>query len=257
MILFLTLCCRKQKKHNIATFAGAVGGSAGVLALFSLGLALSIIRRRHQAAKRERRDHESLHTEASDDSPEMAGPAPFVPRYFPDTVIPTDPPTYMNALATNHNNSTLLASLPAAAFGLTSRSYADIPPSTPPPPLEDNFLVPPPPPFPVDPPPPALPVQTDDTEEEGALPPSIAGAEFHSHHTVSVGADLTNEAPAPELVPLLHAALPTVRPRSRASARSVLSIPVSISASGVASGAGSSETEPADEATPLREDSAP
>ncbi|KAF8200219.1 hypothetical protein BJ912DRAFT_948336 [Pholiota molesta] len=104
------------KKHNVATFGGAVGGSVGVLALFSLGLALSIMRRRYLAAKREQRDHESLHTNASDDSPHMVGPAPFVPRYFPDTVIPSEPPTYMASLASNNNNSTLLATLPLAAL---------------------------------------------------------------------------------------------------------------------------------------------
>lgn len=230
--------CRTTKKHNIATFAGAVGRSVGVLGLFSLGLALSIIRRRHLAAKREARDHESLHTNASDDSPHMAGPAPFVPRYFPDTVIPQDPPTYMAALATNHNNSTLLAVLPAAAFGSTQRSYADIPPNMPPPPLEDIMI--PPPPFDLDPPPPppALPAGADDVDE-GALPPSVAGAELPSHSAVPVGTEPPNAAPTPELVPLLQPALLDTRPRSRASARSV--------------GADSSETEPT-EITHLRED---
>src|SRR5688572_8353693 len=97
---FVDSFIRTARKHNIATFAGAVGGSVGVLGLFSLCLAISIIRRRHLAAKRERRerDHESLHTNGSDDSPNMSGPAPFVPRFFPDTVIPSEPPTYVDAV---------------------------------------------------------------------------------------------------------------------------------------------------------------
>ncbi|KDR78000.1 hypothetical protein GALMADRAFT_244968 [Galerina marginata CBS 339.88] len=141
----------KVKKHNIATFAGAVGGSVGVLALFSLGLAISIIRRRRLAARRDQLDRESLHTNASDDSPNMtpnmSGPAPFVPRFFPDTVIPPDPPTYTAALA--NNPSTLLASLSSTAYPDSTRSYADVPPSTPPPPLDDATLILPPPPFPM------------------------------------------------------------------------------------------------------------
>lgn len=214
---------RKVKKHNIATFGAAVGGSVGVLALFSLGLALSIIRRRYLAAKREQRDHESLHTNASDDSPQMLGPAPFVPRYFPDTVIPSEPPTYMAALATNNNNSTLLATLPPEAFGSTQRSYADIPPSVPPPPLDD-IMIQPPPPFPVAVSTPSAPPMRIESisEEEGALPPSITGAEQSSHSAISVGTESLNSAPAPELVPLLQSVdAADTRPRSRASTRSV------------------------------------
>jgi len=92
----------------------------------------------------------------------MFGPAPFIPRFFPDTIIPTDPPTYTVALATSSDNSALLASI-GSRSGQTSahRSYADIPPASPPPPLDD-VMVPPPPPFPVavsahyGPPPPPL-----------------------------------------------------------------------------------------------------
>jgi hypothetical protein len=164
----------KVKKHNIATFGGAIGGSVGVLALFSLGLAFSIIRRRRLAARRDRLESESLHTNGSDDSPHMSGPAPFVPRFFPDTVIPPDPPTYM--AATNHNSSTLLASLSSSAYPASTLSYADVPPSSPPPPLEDVALMAPPPPFPVavSTLPPVLPV--------GDMPPSISGANLASHN---------------------------------------------------------------------------
>ncbi|PPQ91619.1 hypothetical protein CVT25_012800 [Psilocybe cyanescens] len=207
------------KKHNIATFAGAVGGSVGILAIFSLGLAISIIRRRRLAAARDRLDSESLHTNGSDDSPHMSGPAPFVPRFFPDTVIPSDPPTYTAALATNANNSTLLSSLTSSPYATTTRStrsYADIPPSTPPPPLEEAVLIPPPPPFPVavSSPAPILP--------PGALPPSLFGVT--SRTLDAVGTNRSNSAPPPELVPLLQSAGSIPRPISRASTRSAYDI---------------------------------
>ncbi|KAJ3512695.1 hypothetical protein NLJ89_g3368 [Agrocybe chaxingu] len=137
------------RKHNIATFAGAVGGSVGVLAVFSLCLALSIIRRRRLAAIRDRHERESFYTSGSDDAPHMAGPAPFVPRYFPGTVIPPDPPTYTAALASSHDGSTLSASISSTRYSSAPRSYADVPPSTPPPLLDEADMIPPPPPFPV------------------------------------------------------------------------------------------------------------
>lgn len=150
---------RNTKKHNVATFAAAVGGSVGVLGVFSLGLAISIIRRRRQAARRDRLESQS---NASNGSPRMFGPAPFIPRFFPDTIIPTDPPTYTVALATSSDNPTLSASVgPRSGQTSAHRSYADIPPASPPPPLND-LMVPPPPPFPVavsthyGPPPPQL-----------------------------------------------------------------------------------------------------
>ncbi|KAF9484812.1 hypothetical protein BDN70DRAFT_890666 [Pholiota conissans] len=233
----------KEKKHDVATFGAAVGGSVGVLALFSLGLALSIIRRRHLAALRERRDHESLYTNASDDSPRMYGPAPFVPRYFPDTVIPTEPPTYMAALATNANNSTLLASLSPEAFGSTPRSYADIPPSIPPPPLDETLMIPPPPPFPIAmTTPPLAPASSTIESSSSSSSEEVVGSGTSSHSTTSVGTDSLGSAPAPELVPLLQpAAVADTRPRSRASARSVADIQTST-------------TTPVTEATNLRED---
>jgi len=186
----------KVRNHNIATFAGAVGGSVGVLALFSLGLAISIIRRRRLAAIRDRNDTETLHTNGSDDSPHMSGPAPFVPRFFPDTIIPPDPPTYVDALTTDHrSHNGFLASLSSIMYSSRQRSYADIPPASPPPPLEEQL--PPPPPFPVAISVPALPLT------EGAPPPSIPTAERTSHSPDSPGESHT-------------------RPRSRASsARSV------------------------------------
>lgn len=168
------------KRHNIATFAGAIGGSVGVLAVVSLALAFSIIRRRRGY---ERRERGSLHTEASEDSPRMIGPAPFVPRFFPGTQLPADPPPYHESLAIAsslsmpgsasdlsiisssesgmsghsdmllHNSNHVAVSPVSTGMSSTSpygmprrqgRSYADIPPTSPPPPLDD-LLVPPPP----------------------------------------------------------------------------------------------------------------
>ncbi|KAH9031891.1 hypothetical protein EDB85DRAFT_2145827 [Lactarius pseudohatsudake] len=89
-----------KKKHEVQTFAGAVGGSVGVLAVISACVAISIYRRRRRSARQDLRDREyqsdaqSFHTDASDDPPSMQGPTPFVPRYFPGTV-PLAPPPYI------------------------------------------------------------------------------------------------------------------------------------------------------------------
>ncbi|TDL26952.1 hypothetical protein BD410DRAFT_836047 [Rickenella mellea] len=116
-------------KHNVATFAGAVAGSVGFLALLSLGLCISIKRRRYHSMNRERRvaagyaepftenDHgvvEAAPNTADDDDEEdvwtgmvspgirrprrgpmmrEAVPTTFVPRYFPGT-LPVSPPPY-------------------------------------------------------------------------------------------------------------------------------------------------------------------
>ena len=181
-----------------------------MLGLFALGLALSIIRRRHLAALRDRRDRESLHTEATDDSPHMAGPAPFVPRFFPDTVIPADPPTY--TAATTHNSSTLLAQLSSSAYHQSSRSYADVPPSVPPPTDDDLVLIPPPPPFPVAVASPPLAVVPLPSISEASTPPSIpisdaVLAAVPSRSLDSVGTTTSNSALAPESVPLLQSVI--------------------------------------------------
>ncbi|KAL0952876.1 hypothetical protein HGRIS_007095 [Hohenbuehelia grisea] len=174
-----------EKRHNIATFAGAVGGSVGVLGVLALGIAISLIRRRRAAARRDRRDREaSLHTNASEDSPPMQGPAPFVPRYFPGTV-PAAPPPYVPrspspaSSSSSHSLSMSMVpeslaasayvarppSFPTTAPSMTTAStytpllsslalssqpgthaltYADLPPATPP--LEDGTVLPTPPP---------------------------------------------------------------------------------------------------------------
>lgn len=128
-----------EKHHNIATFAGAVGGSVGVLAVFAAGLAISIYYRRVRSARRLRRerDNESLHTEGSEDSPRMHGPAPFVPRYFPGTV-PTAPPPYIPS--TSRSSLSSPDSSPVSPYSplMSSASsipvtmpYADLPPALP------------------------------------------------------------------------------------------------------------------------------
>ncbi|KAF6749984.1 hypothetical protein DFP72DRAFT_912227 [Ephemerocybe angulata] len=162
-----------DKKRNVATFGAAVGGSVGVLALFSAGLALSIIRRRYRAKKRERRDREAnptTHRPILPSSPrtgEMAQSSSdsFVPRFFPGTEVPpSDPPGYNDVVGqdidrsrasgpVSHHLPYLVALQQAeldAASGRGSHpyfhpephragtpedmSYADIPPSDPPPP---------------------------------------------------------------------------------------------------------------------------
>ncbi|KAJ3573280.1 hypothetical protein NP233_g2524 [Leucocoprinus birnbaumii] len=116
-----------NKKHNVATFAAAVGTVVGILALVSLVVAFSIIRRRRLAHLRDadpatdnverqvphiraRRISSSstsssvsssastsvLHTEASEDTPnpiqqqhmmQIQGPRPSIPRFFPGTTV--------------------------------------------------------------------------------------------------------------------------------------------------------------------------
>ncbi|KAI0084360.1 hypothetical protein BDY19DRAFT_997838 [Irpex rosettiformis] len=164
-----------SKSHNVATFAGAVGGSVGLLSVLALSLAFSIYRRRVKARRRdlayrqsrggEAPSVNSFHTEASEDGPPMQGPAPFVPRYFPGTVINTAPPAYSPpAPPSNDVTSALLGpgapepSIPwssrrsAGATGDSdSASYADRPPPTPPlnplagaAEVEDMYFAPPP-----------------------------------------------------------------------------------------------------------------
>ncbi|CAL1697696.1 unnamed protein product [Somion occarium] len=157
------------KSHNVATFAGAVGGSVGLLAVLSLSLALSLYRRRRAAQRRDRQYRaartrrsdasigESFHTDASEDGPPMQGPAPFIPRYFPGTV-PTAPPPYVPSNSPEPTDSLLapstsihspLASVswntyrPVPAGDPGDSSYADRPPPTPPP-IDDGYFAPPP-----------------------------------------------------------------------------------------------------------------
>ncbi|EMD35196.1 hypothetical protein CERSUDRAFT_116666 [Gelatoporia subvermispora B] len=157
-----------SKSHSIATFAGAVGGSIGLLSVLALSLAISIYRRRLAARRRDRRIREeqgyaeSFHTDASDDGPPMSGPAPFVPRYFPGT-MPTAPPPYVAAFSPANDATALLSSTSPLMSPLQlwppgrnaegesdSASYADRPPPTPPPiVMEDGTYFPPPPSFPV------------------------------------------------------------------------------------------------------------
>ena len=79
----------------------------------------------------------------------MQGPAPFVPRYFPGTVVPAPPPPY----SPSTDATTALLSPSSPVWGPLQdplpggdRSYADRPPPTPPPLPEDgvdDFFAPP------------------------------------------------------------------------------------------------------------------
>lgn len=148
-----------KAKHDVATFAGAVGGSAGLLAILALGLCISIRRRRWRSAQRERRTNAGYaqpftafdHGHDEDDEenglgastaavPVMAqaGPAPFVPRYFPGT-LPSSPPPYPAGGPVVDRGNTpppppLPMSLPPplTRTDTGSYSYADRPPPTPP-----------------------------------------------------------------------------------------------------------------------------
>ncbi|RPD76899.1 hypothetical protein L226DRAFT_354197 [Lentinus tigrinus ALCF2SS1-7] len=148
------LSSTQSKTHNIATFAGAVGGSVGLLAVLALSLAISIYRRRLRAERRDRRyrrsqnrsdpefDSESFHTDGSEDSPPMQGPAPFVPRYFPGTVVPAPPPPYSPpdaTIALLSSTSPVPWAPPRTPAPGEDTSYADRPPPTPPPLPEDGM----------------------------------------------------------------------------------------------------------------------
>ncbi|GJE95593.1 hypothetical protein PsYK624_117790 [Phanerochaete sordida] len=160
-----------SKSHNVATFAGAVGGSVGLLAVLALSLAFSLYRRRMRARRRDRAYREArretssiatFHTDASEDGPPMQGPVPFVPRYFPGTVVNVAPPPYAPpAEPSNEPTSALLGTpeTPTPTMLWSSRrtggvagdsdSYAEHAPPTPPVPSlygdsEDGFYAPPP-----------------------------------------------------------------------------------------------------------------
>ena len=172
-----------------------------------MGIAISIIRRRILAARRDRLDSEANPTS---DTPSMSGPMPFVPRFFPDTIIPRDPPTYDDALSsTNHNSAPLPASLPSTAYLSRQRSYADIPPASPPPLLEE---IPPPPPFPL-----ALSAPIPGISADVTIPlisaenQALGSSDSHVHNSSSSHEDM----------PLLQPPDSDTRPRSRMSTRSL------------------------------------
>ncbi|KAI0255591.1 hypothetical protein BJV78DRAFT_1176946 [Lactifluus subvellereus] len=117
-----------SNRHNIETFAGAVGGSVGVLATIAACLAFSIYRRRRRSARQQQQDRErqfdaqSFRTDASDDTSPMDGPALFIPRYFPGTV-PLVPPPYVGPAEGS--------SLPSTSDSSSTGSYHHIPPTVP------------------------------------------------------------------------------------------------------------------------------
>ncbi|TFK80295.1 hypothetical protein K466DRAFT_578966 [Polyporus arcularius HHB13444] len=139
---------------SVSSTSRAVGGSVGLLAVLALSLAISIYRRRLRAARRDRRyrhthnrsdpefDSESFHTDGSEDSPPMQGPVPFVPRYFPGTVVPAPPPPYSAPDVTTallSSTSPVPWAPPRIPAPGEDSSYADLPPPTPPPFPEDGL----------------------------------------------------------------------------------------------------------------------
>lgn len=82
-VLIMNETERKSSKKDVETFAIAIGSTTGVLAILSFIVATSIYIRRRRSAKREKI------REAQEESlrPEMRGPQPFVPRYFPGTTV--------------------------------------------------------------------------------------------------------------------------------------------------------------------------
>ncbi|KAJ6620446.1 hypothetical protein B0H10DRAFT_1078443 [Mycena sp. CBHHK59/15] len=118
-------------KKGTVSFAGAVAGSLGVLGILCFGTAFSIYWRRLLAARRERLERGGENPPAM-----MVGPASFVPRYFPGTVLPSIPPPYATS-ESSHHTTLVSASEPLLSIPNTgSQTYADIPP-----PLDE--LVPP------------------------------------------------------------------------------------------------------------------
>ncbi|KAF9262864.1 hypothetical protein L218DRAFT_959695 [Marasmius fiardii PR-910] len=99
----ITSSAPSRNNHRVATFAGAIGGSLGVLTLIALATFISIYYRRRKSAKRspmlnsgspvraqrfDDADHgltvaDSSHS-GSSQAPEMS----YLPRYFPVTVLP-------------------------------------------------------------------------------------------------------------------------------------------------------------------------
>lgn len=116
-----------QHKHDVATFAGAVGGSVGFLSILALGLCISIRVRRRRARLRERTHHEAFaevftaHDHGNLDEPppasmSQARPGPFVPRYFPGSVPASPPPYVAHPNAPPYPTATLAESLDRAGL---------------------------------------------------------------------------------------------------------------------------------------------
>ncbi|KAJ7174113.1 hypothetical protein C8R43DRAFT_977127 [Mycena crocata] len=127
-------------KKGQASFAGAVAGSLGVLGIVCFGTAFSIYLRRKRAARRERLERGSAPPRIQP----MMGPVPFVPRYFPGTIVASTPPPYApldgslsssaSSLAAPHASEPLLAH----TMSTEAPGYADIPP-----PLDEIETAPP------------------------------------------------------------------------------------------------------------------
>ncbi|KAJ7749626.1 hypothetical protein B0H16DRAFT_1724896 [Mycena metata] len=109
-------------KKDRDTFAAALASSLGVLGILCFGTAFSIYRRRQLAARRERLERENAPPLAP-----MSGPVPFIPRYFPGTVVHSVPPPYAPS---NTSSSSSLSALAAISEPLLAHTgtYVDFPP---------------------------------------------------------------------------------------------------------------------------------
>ncbi len=204
----------QTKTRNVATFAGAVGGSVGLLAILSLSLAISIYRRRLRSARRDRQyrrsqnrsydfDGESFHTDASEDSPPMQGPVPFVPRYFPGTVVPAPPPPYSPpndaTLALLSSTSPVPWAPPRLPAPGEDTSYADRPPPTPPPMPEDgvdDYFAPPSFPAAISSPIPAILAGYSAVATSSSAPVSTSPVPLHTNGSGSRGVYATGPPPS-------------------------------------------------------------
>lgn len=126
-------CPRNQSsQEQIGAIAGAIAASVGITSLFSLGLAISIIKirrqrlrvRRQREAELERTQGLSLHLPPS--STAYASPRVPLTRYTqppPDpTAVLDPPPMYDSVMRRSNLNSTVLAHLPPIEEVSTIRS---------------------------------------------------------------------------------------------------------------------------------------
>ena len=94
--------CSSSSSKNTTTFAVAIGSTMGVLAILSFGVFISICMRRRKSAKRKKL-REAMEAVDRPPSPEMRGPRPFIPRYFPGNIPPREssPPPFSPLTATS------------------------------------------------------------------------------------------------------------------------------------------------------------
>ncbi|KAF8630092.1 hypothetical protein AX17_005490 [Amanita inopinata Kibby_2008] len=146
-----------SNRSDVVRIAAAIGVSIGVITLIAIVFAVAVIRRhlRHQERQR-RHGHLRRQSTSPMQPPPVSGPEPFVPRYFPGTVLPSEPPSYDTVSTFTGRNSGVLNALRDDGFAdrledlgeEQDLSYAEVPPPSPPPPLAlPEDVLPPPPPF--------------------------------------------------------------------------------------------------------------